>query len=50
MFIYRAESVSSAMVKMVKTARTGAIWVVRNDEEPFEYVMPAMENFLAKKL
>lgn len=46
---FRPESVARAMVKIIKNAKTGTVWVAEGGEDPYEYILPERES-LAPKL
>ncbi|XP_063920664.1 15-hydroxyprostaglandin dehydrogenase [NAD(+)]-like [Zophobas morio] len=41
----KPESVASAMVKIIKNAKSGTAWVAEADEDPYEFLLTPRESF-----
>ncbi|EFA00962.1 15-hydroxyprostaglandin dehydrogenase [NAD(+)] isoform X1 [Tribolium castaneum] len=39
------ECVARAMVKIIKNAKTGTVWVAEGGQEPYEFILPERESF-----
>ncbi|XP_068912372.1 15-hydroxyprostaglandin dehydrogenase [NAD(+)]-like [Tenebrio molitor] len=44
----KPESVALAMVKIIKNAKSGTVWVAENGQDPYEFILPSRESFAPK--
>jgi 15-hydroxyprostaglandin dehydrogenase (NAD) len=44
----KPESVALAMVKIIKNAKSGTVWVAENGQDPYEFILPPRESFAPK--
>lgn len=49
-FFFRPENVSSTLIDVIKNAKNGDVWVVEDNNKPYQYIHPSKDSFVDSHL